>query len=111
MPCGTRHCGRAVASLEHMEHSLATVLPWALLLLFIALFRGGAWRAAVPLLEGCAAPGPMPGEIERAAQPAQPQEESEAKTPRRGLRPPGPLACAVLATALVRVGVLLAAGR
>lgn len=95
-----------------MEHSLATVLPWALLLLFIALFRGGAWRAAVPLLEGCAAPGPMPGDIERAAQQAQPpEEEIEAKTPRRVLRPPGPLACAVLATALVRVGVLLAAGR
>lgn len=92
-----------------MEHSVATVLAWGLLLLLVALWRGGAWRVAVPLLEGC--PSPSADALERAARPAEPEPPEPVKASRRALHLPGPLACAVVATALVRLGVLIASGR
>jgi hypothetical protein len=98
-----------------MEHGIATAAVWAFVLLCAALWRSGTFRAAAPVLSG-----PFPGS---AVPPARLREDeadegeedrnerAEAPRPSRRLTAPLPLICAVAATALLRVGVLLALGR
>ncbi|HXN83935.1 MAG TPA: hypothetical protein VN883_15755 [Myxococcales bacterium] len=95
-----------------MQPAIATAVVWAFVLLCAALWRSGTFRAAAPVLAG-----PYPGS---AAPPTRLREDEadedrdeRTKAPRasRRLTAPLPLACAVAATALLRVGVLLALGR
>jgi hypothetical protein len=98
-----------------MQPAIATAVVWAFVLLCAALWRSGTFRAAAPVLAG-----PYPGSAapptrlrEDEADEGEEDRDERTKAPRasRRLTAPLPLTCAVAATALLRVGVLLALGR
>jgi hypothetical protein len=88
-----------------MEQIIAATAAWALVLLCVALYRGGPWRGAIPVADVAPFPplvSPSPGE----------EEEPPKATPaRHRVRPPYGLAGAVMATAALRLGLLVALGR
>jgi hypothetical protein len=98
-----------------MQPGIAIAAVWAFVLLCAALWRSGTFRAAAPVLAG-----PYPGSAvpptrlrEDQADEGEEKRDERAEAPRHSRRPtaPLPLTCAVAATALLRVGVLLALGR
>jgi hypothetical protein len=88
-----------------MEQVIAVTAAWALILLCVALYRSGQWRVAIPVANVAdAAPlvSPASGDEEQlpASEPA-----------RRRVRRPFGLAGAVMATAALRISLLVALGR
>jgi hypothetical protein len=97
-----------------MQPAIATAAVWALVLLCAALWRSGTFRAAAPVLAGPYPENAVPPTRLREDEVDEGEDRGErAQTPKpsRRLTAPLPLTCAVLATALLRVGVLLALGR
>lgn len=90
-----------------MQHFIWLAAIWAFFLLCAAAWRSGSWRAAVPLFEGAM-------QLQAAGPSTRVEDEDEEQpetdwVPRR-LPVPGPLVCAVAATAAVRLSVLFAVG-
>jgi hypothetical protein len=90
-----------------MQQTIAAASVWALVLLCVALYRSGQWRVAVPIASlAAAAPPVSPSSTEEeeegrpAAEPAQPR-----------FRMPFGLAGAVMATAALRISLLVVLGR
>ena len=88
-----------------MEQTIAAAAAWALVLLCVALYRSGQWRVAVPI--AIEAPDAPPVTASNGDDEAPAAEEP----PRRRLRVPVGLAGAVVATAAVRISLLVALGR
>ncbi|GAC1299342.1 MAG: hypothetical protein NVSMB23_30250 [Myxococcales bacterium] len=88
-----------------MEQSIAAAAAWALVLLCVALYRSGQWRMAIPIASEVAdAPpvAPADGDDEAAG---------EVEPAARRFRLPVGLAGVVVATAAVRISLLVALGR
>jgi hypothetical protein len=95
-----------------MESAITTAAVWAFILLCAALWRSGTFRAAAPVLAGPYPASAVPPARLREDE-AKEDRDRRAEPPRasRRLTGPLPLTCAVVATALVRMGVLVALGR
>jgi hypothetical protein len=89
------------------QTTIAAASVWALVLLCLAIYRSGQWRVAIPIASVAMTAPPV-----RAAAANDDEDPPAAEEPaRRRFRLPFGLAGAVMATAALRISVLVVLGR